>query len=338
MIKYNNFKQLGSGRMGWRLTLFVAAFAGIGIITVILTRAATPTANLEPELGNVVSPATVVASATASGGSAVKFQAPPASGGKPSAGNTGHTTPKADLTVVNGNMTITTNGTVVDGRYIKGFLIIRASNVTIRNTLVEGGVASGNGAIIDIQSGTNILLDHVTVTVANPSVYLDGIWGDNLTGQYLDVSGSVDGMKLGSNSTIKNSYIHNMRFFSNDPNQGGGSTHNDAIQILEGTNILLEGNNMVMVASDNASVQITQDFGTVSNVTIQSNWMDGGGCTVNIAHKSQPLNNVFVYNNRFGRNTGFSGCALLVSTQVNITQSGNVYDDNNQPISMQRHD
>lgn len=319
------------------LLAIVMIFGGLGTALLLTSHAATPVTSFQAESGTVSATAAKVTDTTASGNQAVRFGSGSSGGtSKPDATNTG-VPAGTSLTIVNGNVTVTTNGTVIDSEDIRGFLIIKASNVTVRNSLIEGGVASSNGAGIDIQSGTNILIDHVTVNLAHPSALLDGIWGQNVTVQYSNISKGVDGMKASDNSTIKYNYIHDLSYFSSDPNQGGGPTHNDTIQILDGANILVQGNNLIATQDDNSAIQITQDFGLVSNLSIQGNWADGGGCIFNIAQKGGSSLAVTATGNRFGRNS-FYDCPILIGTKVTLTQSGNVWDDNNQTVPVQQHD
>ncbi|HEX7664657.1 MAG TPA: hypothetical protein VF407_09105, partial [Polyangiaceae bacterium] len=123
-----------------------------------------------------------------------------------------------------------------------------------------------------------------------------------------------------------------------DPNQGGGPTHNDAIQILSGTNITIRGNTLVAAKDQNSAIQVTEDFGTVSDVHVEKNWADGGGCTFNFSHKgAASLGNLFTTDNRFGRNSFYS-CPILKSTKTTLVSSGDVYDDDGSAISIQTHD
>ena len=154
--------------------------------------------------------------------------------------------------------------------------------------------------------------------MAAPSATVDGMWGDNFTGRRMNIHGGVDGLKAGSNTTLECSYIHDQAYFAVDPNQGGGPTHNDAIQILDGTGIHIVGNQLVAAMDQNAAIQVTQDFGAVGDLHIETNWADGGGCTFNIAHKVEPsLTDVHVIGNRFGRNSYFN-CPILKSTQTTL--------------------
>jgi hypothetical protein len=257
-------------------------------------------------------------------------------GGKPTAANTGY--PQGtSLTVVNGDVTVSQDNTTLDAQDIHGFLIIKASHVHVTRCLVRGGTATHNGDGINVQSGTDILIEDTEVALEHPSAYLDGVAGSNLTVRRANIHGGVDGMKVGSNSTVECSYIHDMASFASDPNQNGGATHNDAIQILSGVGIHITGNQLVAAKDQNSAIQVTEDFGAVSDLHIESNWADGGGCTFNFSHKGADSLTVSALNNRFGRNS-FYGCPILKSTKTTLTASGNVYDDDGTPVPVQTHD
>lgn len=258
-------------------------------------------------------------------------------GGRPGPSNTG-VPAGTSLTVVNGDVVVTANGTVINGQDIKGALIIKASNVTVRNSLIEG---SANSDSVVVSSGTGILLEDDEVAVAHPVVSHDAMSVKNATLNRLNIHGGVDGMKLSSNSVVENSWIHSLNSFSSDPAQGGRATHNDAIQIMSGTNIRITGNYLQAATSNNSAIQVTQDAGTVSGLYVENNWADGGGCTFNFSGHGAGgallhMGGITVSGNRFGHTSGFSGCAILTDLQTTISQSGNVYTDGT-PIKLQRH-
>jgi hypothetical protein len=58
------------------VVIFAVVFALVGVLLIVMTRAATPTVNFEAESGNRSGNATVISDPTASAGSAVKFGAP----------------------------------------------------------------------------------------------------------------------------------------------------------------------------------------------------------------------------------------------------------------------
>jgi hypothetical protein len=152
-----------------------------------------------------------------------------------------------------------------------------------------------------------------------------------------NIHGGVDGLKLGDHSRIECSFVHDMVSFASDPNQGGGATHNDAIQILSGSGLNIVGNTLVVGKDQNSAIQITQDFGAVSDVHIESNWADGGGCTFNFAHKGGASLAVAAHGNRFGRNS-FYACPILKSTKTTLEAADNVWDDTGMPVPVQTHD
>ncbi|HEX7107336.1 MAG TPA: hypothetical protein VF218_15315 [Acidothermaceae bacterium] len=259
-------------------------------------------------------------------------------GGRPGPTNTG-VPAGTPLTVVNGDVVVTTPGTVIDAKHIKGALIIKASNVKVTRSLIEG--RAGSDSVV-ISSGSGILLQDDEVAVAHPSPSTDAMSVRGATLNRLNIHGGVDGMKLSSNSVVQNSWIHGLTYFSSDPAQGGGPTHNDAIQIMSGANIRITGNYLQAASSNNAAIQVTQDTGSTSGLYISGNWADGGGCTYNFSGHGPngellAMGGITVTNNRFGRNTGFDGCAILVDLQTTISLSGNVFDDTGQPIVVQRH-
>ena len=240
---------------------------------------------------------------------------------------------------MNGDVTVSQDNTTIDAEDIHGFLVVQASHVRIMRSIVRGGTATQNSDGIRVKSGTDILIENTEVAIANPSAYIDGVSGSNFTVRRANIHGGVDGMKLGSNSTVECSYIHDLVSFASDINQGGGPTHNDAIQILSGTTIHIVGNQLVAAKNQNAAIQVTQDFGAVGDLHIESNWADGGGCTFNIAHKVlASLTGVTIINNHLGRNTGFANCGILISTQTTTTESGNVYDPDGAAVVHQQHD
>jgi hypothetical protein len=225
---------------------------------------------------------------------------------------------------------ITDDGALVEDCDVHGFVDIQAANVTLRNCLVRGGVASQNTPGIRVRGGPGVLLEDVEVAIENPSPLIDGVSGSGYTARRLNVHGGVDGMKVGSDSVVEYSFIHDMQSFDSDPNQGGGPTHNDAIQILEGSNITLTGNVLVVTMDQNAGIQ-------VSNLRIEGNFADGGGCTFNFSHKGGNDWTVVTRDNRFGRNS-FFGCPMLKSTLTTLDSSGDVYDDDGTAVPVQTHD
>jgi hypothetical protein len=269
----------------------------------------------------------------------------PRAGGKPGAANTG-VPAGTKLTVVTGNQSYSTPNQVISGLDIHGFVSIRAKNVTIKNSIIRGGsnpecvtplvwVKEENSASLTIQDSEFV--------ASNPSPCIDGIWATNATLIRLNIHGVVDGVKAFDDVTLQDSYVHDLSWFASDPTQGGGPTHNDAVQSFEGDQrVTLKHNTLSPGSKGNAAYQVTQDGGKqAKDLRIDGNWLDGGGCTLNFAHKGgpTPMTGIYVTNNRFGRGSSFN-CPILVSTQTVLSQnSGNVWDDTGKAIpAPEQHD
>lgn len=269
--------------------------------------------------------------------STTKAPTPP-SGAKPNASNTG-VPAGTSLSVVNGDQTYSTNGQVITGLDVHGKVTIKGNNITLKNSIVRGPQGGGctNAAAIDIQ-GTGITVQDTEVAISKPTACIDGIWAKDATLLRLNIHGSVDGVKTESNVTIQDSFIHDMSYFKSDPNQGGGDTHNDGVQAwADSSNLTLKHNTIQMnTTTDNSALQTS-----ASNMHIDSNWLTGGGCTINIAAqatKAKSLSNIWITNNRFGGSS--YNCPILISNKTTLTQnSGNVWDADGKAIpAPQQHD
>jgi hypothetical protein len=325
------------------------------LLPVAITAACSSTPSSPTTTGSGGGSSVTTSSSTSGQGGASTSDGPSTSSGSGGSGGSGGSVPWAcpgdepdetntgvpvgvALKVVNQDVVVTQDGTVIDAQDIHGFLEIQASHVKVTRSIVRGHATAATTAIIRIKSGTDILIEDTEIAASAPSVDVDGFSGGDFTGRRLNIHGGVDGMKLGSNSTVECSYIHDLAAFASDPNQNGGPTHNDAIQILAGTGIHIVGNQLLAATDDNSAIQITEDFGAVSDVHIESNWADGGGCTFNFSHKgATALKKLFTSGNRFGRNSFFK-CPILKSTKTTLVSMGDVWDDDSTEVPIQTHD
>jgi hypothetical protein len=232
------------------------------------------------------------------------------------------------LTQYNGNLTVSTAGATYDGLDIHGFVTIKAANVTIKNSIIRGGVATtGNPGIVtdSLSTATNFVLEDSEVVPEHPSVAIDGMRGANYTLLRVNIHGTVDGAKIiGDNVTISQSWLHDTVSYPNDPYQGNGPTHNDGIQILGGHNITVIGN--TIAGGTNSGVQITQGSGSVANFAFTGNWADGGACTVNVADKPlATMTTIDISHNIFGHTSIYKNCAIIYSAGVTMTHAGNTW-------------
>lgn len=244
------------------------------------------------------------------------------SGGKPSASNTG-VPAGTKLTRHNGNITVTKNGTVLDKLDIYGFVTIKADNVRITNSRIRGGTATGNVGIVTNYDGKNLVIEDTDIAADNQSVWVDGLKGWNFTARRVHVVGGVDSVKIhGDNVRVQDSLLENTNYFANDPNQGGGATHNDNIQILKGRNLNITGN--TIRGAQTHTVLATAQQGDAS-VVIAGNWLDGGICNVKLQTSNGNYLSARVESNKFGPNRIYQKCKISQQSSGNIglVQSGN---------------
>jgi len=268
-----------------------------------------------------------------------------ASGGKPGPSNTG-VPAKTKLTVVSGDQTYSSG--VITDLDIHGLVTLTGS-VTLKDSIVRGPNSSSGCSDTGVinTSGSGVTIEDVEVAPTAANACMDGIWASNAKLIAVNIHGTVDGVKAWNNTTVQDSYIHDLVEYASDPNQGGGPTHNDAVQTYgAGTDILLNHNTMVMSENDNSDYQLTQDEGVpATNIQIVNNWLYGGGCSLNLSTKGGgPVTaaaGILVENNRFGQgSTGFADCPVLLSNSFTLAGfSGNVWDASGAPMtSYQQHD
>jgi len=260
---------------------------------------------------------------------------PPTSTPPPAVGTTG--VPEGTrLTVHDGDLTVTQAGTVVDSLDIRGYLRIKAANVTVKNSIVRGRAGLGNTSMALIQnSSPGVVIEDSELVAQYPTYYIDGFVGSNTTFSRVNIHGVVDSVKIiGDNVVVKDSWLHDNLYYAQVPS--GGDTHNDNIQIGVGKDITIHNN--VMTGTRNAVLMITQDRGPVGNVTFSNNRVDNGACSINLAEKTYgPLQGLSFIDNVFGTAQLHSRCAIIApsSTTRLLTLTNNLFLDG-QPVPVSR--
>lgn len=229
-------------------------------------------------------------------------------------GNNTGVSPGTELSVYDGDLTVTTPGAVIDGLEITGIVNIKAPDVTIRDSVIEGGQPrSQSVGLINAfaADSAGYRIEHVTLRPSSADPNFDGMkLGKSGSVEGVDISGTVDGIVIfGSDISVTHSYIHDLSHFEVDPNQGGSPSHDDDIQIQAGTGITIEDN--TMTGAYNSAVMVTQDYGTTGQLAINRNWMDNGGCSVNIGSKGEYKTGLQMQSNIFGRGQRNAGCAII---------------------------
>lgn len=243
------------------------------------------------------------------------------------------------LSVVNGDMTVTTDGTVINGVDLHGYLSIKADNVTVINSVIRGGAtATSTKAVIMAWWGAkNLTVTNSTLVAEHPSLHIDGLSGSGFTATNLDIHGVVDAVKvIGGNVTLRSSYLHDAIHSDNDPNQSDGQTHDDGIQIEGGSNILIDSN--VITGFHNAAVMVTQNYAATHDVTLRGNNFSGGSCQVNVTSAGSGGGGKAIYNfgiatNGFGPGNYGTTCPMRLPSSSKFSVSSNFWTATGTPAN-----
>ncbi|GAA4626130.1 right-handed parallel beta-helix repeat-containing protein [Cellulomonas oligotrophica] len=233
------------------------------------------------------------------------------------------------LTVHQGDLTLGTPGQVVEGLDVRGFVKVTAPGVTIRKSIVRGTATTIQRSLVSTSAGASVTVEDSELYAQSPSAHIDGFRGQDITVRRSNIHHVIDHFHLtGGNVTVESSWLHDNLHYTNDPLQGGTPSHDDSIQIQVGSNIRITGN--TIEDATNSGIQFTQDRGVVSDVRITKNWLDGGGCTVNLAEKGKgAFQGVVITDNVFGRDTRVANCAIIApsTTMAVMTAARNTFTD-----------
>ncbi|MBX0299451.1 DUF4082 domain-containing protein [Cryobacterium sp. 1639] len=217
----------------------------------------------------------------------------PAPGAFPDASTTG---PPAGTTLKpSGGVTITTNGAVYDGYKFSGDIMIRANNVTIRNSVVDGRIA-----IRPPYTGLQVQRTEIVGPGPGYATKYPAIGFANFSCDACDIHGWGDGAMMDNNVTVKNSWIHDIAV--------SGGSHNQAILSLGGSNYNILNNRLDAGPDANftASLSFLNQWGAFTNTLVQGNLFNGGGYCVYAGgeakgNAARPSSNVRFLDNTFGK-------------------------------------
>lgn len=259
-------------------------------------------------------------------------------GGRPGPDNTG-VPAGVTLTRHDGDLVITKPGAVYDALDVHGFVIVKAPDVTIRRSIIRGGRTSRNTGLVMVTDANarNFVLEQSELVPEFPSVHLNAIKGWNYTMRGVNAHGTVDIAEIyGDDVRIDSSWLHGNTPYANDPNQHGGPSHDDSIQVQGGHHITIVGN--TITGASNAALMITQNVSDVTDLTFSGNWVDGGACSVNASALPLPsMSGLTVSGNRFGRSTRIADCSVLSSRTTQLVAEGNVWDDTGSAVRIRRN-
>ncbi len=224
-----------------------------------------------------------------------------------------------------GDLVITTPGTVIDGLDIKGFVTVKATDVTIRNSIVRGGIATNNRGLVTNYGFARLVVEDTTIKRDVAQVWIDGVKGSDFTLRRVHIVGGVDNVKVqGDNVRIEDSLLENTDYFANDPNQGGTPTHNDNIQVQRGNNLVFLRN--TIRGGQNFAILLASSINNTTNVTIDGNYLSDGHCSMKIEERNGwNLTQTTIKNTRFGTGQAVRNCAINQVVGTEVTFGNNVW-------------
>lgn len=300
-------RDIRSAAGGWRL----AALVGAVLLVLAVTVVSMEWSDTDPR-ADVSSPASDVAPRRDTPSGAPSDFPGPSDTGVP---------PGTRLTP-SGSLVVTTDGTTIDGLDVEGQIRVEAEHVTIRRSRITTESNLG----IQVDEGSVVVEDTEVVGVGDRCQA--GIGWANYTARRVDVHGCRDGLKVGDDTVVVDSYIH-------DQARGSGF-HNDAIQASGAARgIRIEGNTILgPLRASVSAIKISTQQGPIADVSIRGNYLSGGGMLVYVTDKDQgfgPPRDVEIVGNVMER--GSFRNQWLSSDGDDLRIDGNVWHDDRSPVA-----
>ncbi|MEV3978254.1 hypothetical protein [Nonomuraea sp. NPDC049758] len=248
---------------------------------------------------------------------------PPPGGGWPGAGNTG-VPDGTDLVKKTGSIVIKEDGKVIDGWDVTGDITVEADNVTIRNTRVRG--QSDYWGILQREGFSGLTVEDSEI-FGNGKVRTQfGILnqGKLITIRRVDIHTISNGI-LTDQGLVEDSYVHDPKYYSGD--------HTDMIMstgtAAPGTELVIRHNTVINTLDQTGAIALFQDFGVTRNVTVQGNFLAGGGWSLYAgAGAKGKSSNIKVIDNVFSRRVWPKGGYAGPVSYWDANGPGNVWKGN----------
>ena len=171
------------------------------------------------------------------------------------------------LTTYNGTLVVTQDNTVISGVRFTGNVVINAQNVTMVNCVID--TTTPYHAILIPDGYTGFTLRNSEINGNGQTV--NAISG---SGTFLnnDIKGVENGINIYGASVIENNFIHDMA--------GGPNSHFDGIENNGASNVQIIHNTIINDYDQTSAVMLNNEFGSLRNITIDDNYLVGGGYTV----------------------------------------------------------
>jgi hypothetical protein len=233
--------------------------------------------------------------------------------------------PAGTVLTRSGPLDLRHDGQVVDGLDVEGCVLVRASNVTIRNTRIS--CAGPAFAIRMLGAADDLLVEDVEIDGGGRTAAAICCGGYTL--RRANIHSTIDGPRVGSRSTVVDSWIHRLTRAVN--------THNDAIQTVGGSDIVVRGNRLDAFRRDtadpmNACLMIgSNPRAAVRNLLVEGNYCTGGNYSIGV-RADLTGSGIVIRSNTFGRDYRYGVIARPDQPGVEWDRPSNVWSDTGDPV------
>ncbi|MFI6761402.1 hypothetical protein ACIBF5_19920 [Micromonospora sp. NPDC050417] len=241
----------------------------------------------------------------------------------PAAESTG--VPAGTVLRESGSLDLRKPGEVISNLNITGCVTVRAANVVIRNSRIT--CDSATFSIRTYESASNLVVEDVEINGMGRNS--SAVCCANYTLRRVNIHNVVDGPRLSTNTTVVDSWIHDLARVPD--------SHNDTLQTTGGDNIVVRHNRLEPHKPGtedplNACLMIgstTSD--SVTNLLVEENYCDGGNYSIGV-RDDLVASNIVIRGNRFGRNFRYGVIARSDQAGISWDRSSNVWFDSGQPV------
>jgi hypothetical protein len=225
-----------------------------------------------------------------------------------------------------GPLTLRRDGQVISNVHITGCVSVYARNVTIRRSKIT--CDSPTFAVRTFDTARDLVIEDVEIDGGGHNS--TAVCCGDYTLRRANVHHTTDGPRLGPNSTVVDSWVH-------DLTRAPGS-HNDTLQTTAGSTIVVRHNRLDAYRPSigdpmNACLMIGSTSGpAVRDLLVEDNYCNGGNYSIGV-RADLTGSDIRVRGNRFGRDYRYG--VIARPRQVGIVwESSNVWLDNGRPVVM----
>jgi Ca2+-binding RTX toxin-like protein len=223
----------------------------------------------------------------------------------PDASNTG-VPDGTKMKVFTGTYYVTKNNAVISNLEVHGDIVIQAKNVTMSNIKLVSDTRWHALRVMD--DATGFTLKDSEIDGNGNTVNAIYGFGTFLRNNLHDVENGINTTEA---SHIRDNYIHNLR--------GGSDAHYDGIENNGASHVRIIHNTIINHHDQTSAVMLNNEFGSLSDITIENNRLVGGGYTVYL-------------DGRKGGGAVDDGSIRIINNQIGDGEWGNFAFYNDRPV------